>query len=310
MNRRIQLRRDPEDSTKPIALFEGVGRRADLDNFTPKRHLTRVWMGVVPPDGEDPGYAAVLGEVNDPSQLKDERVVYLLDEGVALDPDDFNEAERDYYGIREDNKRKPTKRRLAQAVVALKDLYWPQKCILPPASSVGSDGQLRGDQPAAPWTEFIRGTDGMVAYSSTFGGNARLRRHPFFRSAKVTIGAVLEAHREDLGYNLALIEAMYDADLLKIYDHCSIYLDERPATSRRCVGLILSEMELLPVHYMQVPVEERTGYAEPSDDEDALAELEAEEAESRGMRNWWSGRPEESSGGQDRDNVFGRELIR
>ncbi len=51
---------------------------------------TRVWMGMVPPKGLEPGYACVVGEVYDDDPRQKPRPKILLDEAQALNPDDWS----------------------------------------------------------------------------------------------------------------------------------------------------------------------------------------------------------------------------
>jgi len=303
MNRRIQIRRDPSDYSKPAALYEGVGRRANLDNYTPDHYLSRVWMGVVPPENGEPGYVAVLGEIFDPTQRMHERKVRVIDEGVALDPVDFTDAECKYYDIDPGSCMNPTKTRLMRAVVGLKDLYWPQRCILPPESPRGSTG-YRGDRAAPPFTEFVRRADGLMYYNSEYGTRHYRKWYPFFQSTQKTIDGVVEAQQEDRDYNLSLIDAMYDSNLLFIYSHCTIYNDQQLVNSRRCVGMVLAEMEMTSAAYMQKPVELRSGYAEPTDEDDMEDLLDQEEIDRDEVRKWVAGRKIEDIDASD-EPIFG-----
>jgi len=238
MNRAVRVQADKNSDS--VRVFEGVGPYDPLELFQPTYVCTRIWMGVVPPEEELPGYAAVVGELNDFDPRQRERTCILLDEGVALDPADFSEVERDRFNIPPDNVRRPTKRRLAQAVVALKDLWAPSAVLLPP----GGRPDDRGDRVANPWTDFMRNTEGLQVYDSAFGPEYYREWFPFYHSTKRTAN-VREVEVEDRQYNVALMEALFDADSLKIAENCKIFLEQRLACCERAIGLVLSEMERL-----------------------------------------------------------------
>lgn len=280
MNRMIQVRRRVD--VPLIDVYEGVPEGADLNQYRATYLCTRIWMGVVPPEGIEPGYACVIGERYDPNLEQRQLKMLLMDEAIALDPADFSPGEKRRYQIPEDNRDRPTKRRLAQAVVALKDLYWPQMVIVPPG--IGSTADL--SQPGASFTHFLRMTDGLVLYDESLGYDTPRRWFPFYSSSRRTVDGIREVVHEDREYNLSLIDSMYEAKTLQVNrKHCKMYLDEKRPSARRCVGMVLSQLEL-----SSPPVRVRTfdfgdGYASPVNDPEL--EAEADEMVAAASRRWW-----------------------
>jgi len=238
MNRAVRVQRSDDDPRTLV--YEGVGPKDSLHLFEPTYTCTRIWMGVVPPEDDQQGYAAVIGELNDFDPRQRERTCILLDEGMALNPEDFTESERRRFDIPDDNLRYPTKRRLAEAVVALKDLWWPWQILLPPGGGPPPD---RGDRPEAPWTHYLRTTDGLTNYDKALGPGYFREWYPFYVNQKRVTKVVREVFHEDQAYNKALMEALFDVDKLRIAENCRVFLEQRLPCCERCVGLILAEME-------------------------------------------------------------------
>ncbi|MFA6135615.1 MAG: hypothetical protein WC869_16520 [Phycisphaerae bacterium] len=280
MNRMIQVRRRAD--VPLINVYEGVNEGADLNKYKPTYLCTRIWMGVVPPDGPEPGYACVLGEMFDPNLEQRQLSILLMDEGIALDPADFSAGEKRRYRIPENNRDRPTKRRLAQAVVALKDIYWPQMVFVP--TTVGSTVDL--SQQGSSFTQFLRMTDGLIMYDSSLGYDTSRRWFPFYSSSRRTVDGIREVPHEDRDYNLSLIDSLYEAKTFKVNrKHCKIYLEQKLPNARRCVGMLLAQMEL-----SSPPVRVRTfdfgdGYALPVNDPEL--EGEADEMLAVASRRQW-----------------------
>ena len=282
MNRRIQVRRRKD--TPVTAVYEGVTRREKLEAYEPAFYLSRIWMGVCPPENGEPGYTAVLGQIYDGVQDRREPLVRLLDEGMALDPADFSPAELKRYKIPYDNVRRPTKSRLGQAVIALKDIYWPQLCLLPP----GSKGK-GSDQQGAPFTAFIRKLNGLMAYDMSQGQRFFRQWWPFYSTTRRVVDGVVEVEEEDRDYNKALIDALYESQALIINEHCTIYLDERLEVAKRCVGMVLHEMEVRDVAPTMRTFEFGDGYADPVDDPDWEDDVDRDMREQEDLWAWYAG---------------------
>lgn len=287
MNRLIQIHRQDEERA-PTLVFEGVKRGEPLRRYAPSYIMSRIWMGVVPPEKGEPGYAAVVGEYLDLDPRQQERRVLLMDEGVALDPADFSDQEQELYGITPESVLKPTLKRLAQAVVALKDIYWPFLCWVP------SEGRkvTPADQQAPPFVDFLRRTDGLMDYDPNLGSSYYRRWHPFFSSARRTLKyglGIKEVEWEDREYNLGLIEALLEPNppLLQIGAPCKIYLEKKSTNSRRCLGMILSQMELQDLTEELRAWRFSDGYPDPEDfDPELVEEYEADKAEEDHWRRW------------------------
>ena len=290
MNRKLRIVREQGVIDRPAAVYEGVDRRVSLEGYVPDYYLSRIWMGVVPPEDGEAGYTCVLGEVYNPAQLAQrEKPVILLDEAVALDPADFNKRERAYWDIRDDERQQPTKRRLGRAVVALKHLYYPHRILVPPSTDRRGQLIMDGARPEAPFTGFIRRLDGLMAYPEGYGHRWRQKWFPFYQTPCQPEEGVQEAYQEDRAYNRSLLDALFDAQLLTVLSHCTIYADEKLAASRRAVGLVLAEMEMRPAPQMRSPYRS-DGYAEPVDDPEQEALSDAAQAQRKEMLDWFVGK--------------------
>jgi len=254
--------------------------------------MSRIWIGVVPPEDDAPGYAAVVGEILDLDPRPGERPVRLMDEAVALDPRDFSSRERAFFRIPDNNLQRPTKKRLAQAVVALKDIYCPQRIVLPPGRNSG-----QADRRQDPFADFLRKTDGLVAYDRNLGDYFFRRWYPFFRRRDRLVHGIVEAPFEDRAYNLGLLDSLYESGVLKINEQdCPIFHHGPWLAPRRCTGLLLAEME-----YQDMTTQVRhwtfgDSYGEMDDDpdEETIKEALADAQEGRHRsadiwRHWAAG---------------------
>jgi len=295
MNRRIQVRRRKDIPV--AAVYEGAGPETNLDTVTPDYFTSRIWMGIVPPSEGDPGYAAVLGEIYDPSLQQRERMVRLMDEGVALVPGDFSGPEKKYFDIPEGCNIRPTKKRLGQAIIGLKDIYWPSLVLVPP----GIGSTERSDIRSASFTEFVRRLDGLVSYDNALGPRYFRRWWPFYRSNYRLVDGVVEVPNEDISYNKALIDSMAEANKLEVAKHCTVYLEEKRPMTRRCVGMVLAEMEMHDLTYELREWKFGDGYAEPNDDPAMEEEVDLQVASSREVWRWWGGETPLDQGGEPID---------
>jgi len=116
---------------------------------------TRIYMGIVPPTGHEPGYVAVVGELFDGTYEPKHRSLFVIDEGVCfpnIDPSDALLSD------------------LMKATSALKDLYMP-----------GTDIDESTDNMTAEELELLDMTNRSSA--SGLGGDRRLimsAGHPLF----------------------------------------------------------------------------------------------------------------------------------
>jgi len=279
MNRLIQFKQRPDI---PVwGAYEGLGPKDNLAKYQPDYYLTRCWMGVVPPKEGSPGYTAVVGEMYEPDLQQRHRRVRILDEAVALDPADFSARECKRFNIPPDNKIRPTKRRLAQAIVALKDIYPVDYVFVPPGNKASRDGQ----QLAVPFTEFVRRIDGLTNYDPGLGTYYFREWFPFFKNT-TKVAVVREVEHEDAEYNVALLDSLWESGMGQVANHCKIFAEDREADeyTRRCVGMILAQLEVEDITFQVRRWEFSDGYATPVDD--PQAEAEAEEARKRYQDIW------------------------
>jgi len=242
-------------------------------------------MGIVPPKETKPGYVAVLGEIYEANFAQKHRPVRILDEAVALDPSDFTPKECKRFNIPPDNKIRPTKRRLAQAVVALKDIYPVEQVMVPPGGRANADGTRL----AVPFTEFVRRIDGLMYYDPGLGEYYFREWFPFFKTVHKT-ASVREVEHEDEEYNVSLIDSLWEAKLLTVAQHCKIFIEDREADvyTRRCVGMVLAQFELDDITFQVRRWEFADGYAEPVDDPELEQEMEANLNRHREIWSSWA----------------------
>jgi len=165
MIRTVKVKTNEYPPIRHIFIDPDPGR--PLEEQIPDFKATRIFMGIVPPEGRSPGYACVIAELydNDPAQHTRERV--MLDEGIALDPDDFSPEERLQFGVHPKSIEHPTIESLRRAIVALKDLWLPDLVIIPPPD----DGTF---------ARIVKTTEGLTSY------DRRMEAHfqywfPFYR---------------------------------------------------------------------------------------------------------------------------------
>lgn len=240
MDRRVRVRR--LENSPVTSTYSDPPPGVDLDKLSPNGTFNRVWMGAVPEEvvregGIDkvyPAYACVIGEfyVNSPQQRDLPRIV--LDEAVALNPADFSEEECARYNITQKEFDFPTIYSLRSALIALKDIWWPSRLIVPPDRGF--------------WEAMLR-TDGLVAYDEGIGDSDYERWHPLFKARGRTIDqgiymvGTMQGETENRAYNEGLVNALMGADLLTVYADCSILLNEKAPTALRCAGLVLNQMQ-------------------------------------------------------------------
>ena len=101
----------------------------DEDRDDPDLTLTRIIQAVAPPEDTFRGYTCVIGEIYDSDPRQKDRALMLLDEGTALDPDDFPPEDHERIGVSVKDMANPTWHSLKRAVIALKDLYDPDVIV-------------------------------------------------------------------------------------------------------------------------------------------------------------------------------------
>ncbi len=249
---------------------------------------TRVWMGMVPPKGLEPGYACVVGEVYDDDPRQKPRPKILLDEAQALNPDDwskdvvesyhdsfFTDIEGDNGIISASKSSNPTMHDLRIAAVALKDIYKIEMGITLPHHP--------------PFTAFLRATEGLCLYDDGIDPEQYKQWFPTFRSIDDRMAIMDEVPMgDDEEYGRQLVETLLARNELSINDHCKLFQNSHLAHPVRAVGLVCSAMQVWDWSFMIRDVEMGDGYDERIADEDleeAKAELDAEDA----VRLWQAG---------------------
>ena len=242
---------------------------------------TRVWMGMVPPKGLEPGYACVVGEVFDDDPRQKPRPKILLDEAQALSPDDWDKDTVDKYrdlfytdiegpdGVVEATKASnPTLHDLRIAAVALKDLYRVEMGITLPHHP--------------PFTAFLRATEGLCLYDDQVDPEQYQQWFPTFQSIDYRMAIMDEVPMaDDVEYGRQLVETLLGRNELHVNEHCKLFQNSHLAHPVRAVGLVCSAMQVWDWSYMVRDVQMGDGYEEILADEDleqAKAELNAEDA--------------------------------
>ena len=249
---------------------------------------TRVWIGLVPPKGLEPGYACVVGEVFDDDPRQKPRPKILLDEAQALSPDDWDKDTVDKYrdlfytdiegpdGVVEATKASnPTLHDLRIAAVALKDLYKVEMGITLPHHP--------------PFTAFLRATEGLCLYDDQVDPEQYQQWFPTFQSIDYRMAIMDEVPMgDDEEYGRQLVETLLGRNELHVNEHCKLFQNSHLAHPVRAVGLVCSAMQVWDWSYMVRDVQMGDGYDEILADEDleqAKAELNAEDA----VRMWQAG---------------------
>lgn len=235
MDRKVKVRRPPGS---PFTLvYSDPPPRVDLDKLQPNFYMSRIWLGTVPEEvgreaGQDkvyPAHACVLGEVWDDNPQQRDRPRILLDEAVALNPEHFSDAECERYRITEKEFKFPTIMSLRQAVVALKDIWWPSKVVVPPDKSF-FDSMLR--------------TDALYYYEPHIADAQYERWHPFFKSkGRVADQGIFQVETENRLYNERLIDAMFSQDLLQVVAENTTFPTGATPPAFRCLGMLINEMQ-------------------------------------------------------------------
>ena len=214
---------------------------------------TRILMGLAPPEETSPGYACIIAEVYDGDPMQRERHKILLDEGHALNPDDFSEANRETYQITKEEYRLPTLYSLQRVAVALKDLYEPDYALGPKDVF---------------FLQRMRTTDGLSYY------DPHQEAHwstwfPLMRPHRPEVTIVGDEERrpeEDREYGRRLSIALFRRDMFRITPNCTLYQtvreDRKPIM--RAVGLVLCEMERVDYTFDVRRMEHPDGYQAPT----------------------------------------------
>lgn len=252
---------------------------------------TRVWMGIVPPKGLEAGYCAVVGELFDDDPRQKPRPKILLDEGQALNPENFSEEivgkYRDLFytdigdplegdGVISSTKASnPTLHDLRGAAVALKDLYRVEMGIALPSEP--------------PFTAFLRATEGLCIYDDAIDPEQYKSWFPTFSSIDNRMAIMDEVPMgEDEEYGRQLVETLLARNELHVNDHCKLFQNSHLAHPIRAVGLVCAAMQVWDWSFMVRDVQVSDGYDEIVDEkelEDARVETAADDA----VRMWQAG---------------------
>lgn len=212
---------------------------------------TRIWMGITPPKGAQPGYCAVVGEEFDGDFGPKQRRLFVLDEGVCLTGDPTVALIPD----------------LMEAACALKDIYFPVHERESDQKSTGGDRRLchnPGDQ------QFIVELLKMKWCISTYPDEDEVpdhilrERQPFYAS-RDRIAPLFEApYAHDEDYTIKAVESLFSRNLLHHHQCCEILAEGQYRTPLRAIGLVCLALQTYDWHETMVDDLDYDGY--PSED--------------------------------------------
>ena len=272
MNTSVKIRKRKEHGL--IEIDEGDGWEV----------YTRIWMGLVPPHGNEPGYACVVGEVYDDDPRQKPRPKIVLDEAQALNPEDWDsDIVRQYQdvfyteidGQNIAKSSNPTMHDLRVASVSLKDLYQVDMGITLP------------NQP--PFTQFLRSTEGLCMYDNDIDSVTYKSWFPTYKTSALTL-AIMDTPPmgDDEEYGRQLVETLLARNELQINEHCKLFQNSHLSHPVRAVGLICSAMQVWDYTFLIREMEEGDGYEDLLDEEDAEA-IKEELGQEDAVRMWQAG---------------------
>lgn len=183
---------------------------------------TRIWFGVCPPQGAEPGYCAVVGEEWDKSFAPVQRRFFQLDEGVILAGD-------------------PAMALLPElmiAIGALKDIYMPSD-----RNPLGGGDSRIWVMPADEqfYADLLDGWWGIQSYPDEIPEVELKKRYPFFADRE-RIGSVVVAPFAANGtfpdYAIKTVDSLFARGLLHHHKCCSVWKDGQYRTPHKALGLV------------------------------------------------------------------------
>ena len=220
----------PQDKVQYVAYLQGGTIR----------RYTRIWLGVAPPKGSDPGYCAVVGEEFDGQFRAAQRKLFLLDEAYALDVDASQALLPDLFA----------------AVAAAKDIYQAKLLYLDPREE-----QFLHDLQQLRW--------GIIGYEADLTDDALRVRFPFFvRRGRVTT-PVPAPYGDDEDYGRRVVDSMFGRGLLYNHPSCAMFKSRAYLTPHRALSLVCLAMQAWDWNTVIGEEQPSDGYEEPPDEEDA-----------------------------------------
>ena len=237
--------------------------------------MTRVLMALVPPadDGSEPGYACVVGELWDDDPRQKPRAKLLIDEGQALVPEDWPNAEdfdpifwsevQTDEGVREiRNCDRPTLTDLRHVAIALKDLYHIETAYIPPTGGSPENPD--------PFHGYLLQTNGLVYYADDFDEYSYREWFPAYRHREARLGIMDNppmAQDEDV--NKQLVEDLLARDELQINSTCQPFQNAALTNPVRAVGLLCAVFQSHDYHFFDARFREESDGYEAIEDIDA-----------------------------------------
>ena len=218
---------------------EGITYTGYLHGGTVRRY-TRIWLGVSPPKGTDPGYCAVVGEEYDGQNRAVQRKLFLLDEAVALEVDASQALLPDLFA----------------AVAAAKDLYQAKLLYLDPREE-----QFLHDLQQLRW--------GICAYEADLNDDELHKRFPFFaRRGRVT-SPVPAPYGDDEEYGRRVVGSMMGRGILKHHPCCEVFKSRSYLTPHRALSLVCLAMQSWDWNTVIGDEQPSDGYQDLADVDDA-----------------------------------------
>jgi hypothetical protein len=183
---------------------------------------TRIWFGVSPPFGSEPGYCAVVGEEFDKSFAPKQRRLFQLDEGVIIEGDPAMALLPE----------------MMEAVCALKDIYMPSDRN--PLG--GGDNRIWIDPTNEQfYRDLLDSWWGIASYADELSEDLLKARYPFFASTERVGSVVVAPFAATTGgfadYAIKTVDSLFARGLLHHHKCCSVWKDGQYRTPHKALGL-------------------------------------------------------------------------
>lgn len=185
---------------------------------------TRIWFGVCPPYGSEPGYCAVVGEEFDKSFGPKQRRFFQLDEGVILDGDPSIALMPE----------------LMESIAALKDIYMPSD-----RNPLGGGDSRIWVDPANDqfYNDLLDSWWGISSYADEGEREDELKaRFPFFASRERVGSVVMAPFAAQTGgfgdYAVKVVDSLFARGMLHHHKCCRVWSDGQYRTPHKALGLV------------------------------------------------------------------------
>jgi len=219
---------------------------------------TRIWMGISPKEGGEPGYCCVVGEVHNGSFEPQQRDFFVLDEGVAVDVDYSLALHPDLF----------------EACCALKDIYMPERIFYDPKHQAFK-AELHKNQ----W--------GIASYpdEELYPDSKIKEMYPFFVSRERTTAPVECPYSENDEYNFTTVESLLQRRRIQHHACCEVFKGGQYRTPHRALAMVCQALMFWDWNEVLAEQKEYDGYPDPELSEDELDALD-EHIENDEVLHW------------------------